>query len=55
MRMPTTSRRREDGAVAVEFALVFAFVLVPLLMGMIQYGWYLYSSQASASAGREAD
>jgi Flp pilus assembly protein TadG len=45
--------RRERGAVAVEFAVIFGFILVPLTMGMIDYGWYFYSSQVTGSATRE--
>ena len=37
MRMPTTTRRREDGVVAVEFALVFPF-LIMLMMGLFTGG-----------------
>ncbi len=47
-------RGNEDGAAAVEFALIFSLVLVPLLMGMLQYGWYFYSSQVTSSAARES-
>lgn len=54
MRLPSTRRRCEDGAAAVEFALVFCFILVPLLMGMLQYGWYFFSAQSASSAAREA-
>jgi Flp pilus assembly protein TadG len=56
MRMVTTTprRRQEGGAAAVEFALIFAFVLVPTVLGILQYGWYFYSSQVTSSATREA-
>ncbi len=55
MRVAAHPHRRadEDGAAAVEFALIFSLVLVPLLMGMMQYGWYFYSSQVTSSAARE--
>ena len=44
-------RRRDDGgAAAVEFALVACFVLVPLLMGLLQYGWYFYVSSTTSHA-----
>ncbi len=43
----------ESGASAIEFALVFSFVLVPLMMGLIEYGWYFYTSQVTASAARD--
>lgn len=55
MRVAPTHRRRDHrGAAAVEFALIFAFVLVPTVLGMLQYGWYFYSSQVTSSAAREA-
>ena len=55
MRLRLLSRRRrtQDGAAAVEFALVFAFVLVPTLMGMLQYGWYFYATQNASNGARE--
>lgn len=46
-------RRGDGGAVAVEFALVFCFVLVPTLMGMLQYGWFFYTSQVASNGARE--
>ncbi len=46
-------RRSDSGAAAVEFALIFALVLVPTLMGMLQYGWYFYSTQVTSSSARE--
>jgi Flp pilus assembly protein TadG len=45
--------RRERGAAAVEFALIFGFLLVPLTMGLLEYGWYFYTSQVTGSATRE--
>ena len=53
MRMPTTLRRREDGAVAVEFALVFPFLCL-ILFALIQYGLYFFSMQAGSAAARDA-
>ena len=50
---PPRRRAAEDGAAAVEFALIFSLVLVPLLLGMLQYGWYFYASQVTGSAARE--
>lgn len=47
------SRKGQDGASAVEFALVLMPLLV-LVFGILQYGWYLYSSQLGASTAREA-
>lgn len=43
-------RRRDDsGASAVEFALVLPILLI-LVFGIIQYGWYFYAMQAGTSA-----
>jgi Flp pilus assembly protein TadG len=48
-------RRDEGGAAAVEFALIAGVVLIPLLLGIIQYGWYFYiSSTASHAANNVA-
>ena len=48
------ARRRGDrGAVAVEFALVFPF-LVLIVFAIIQYGFYFWAMQGGASAAREA-
>ena len=47
-----TTLRREDGASAVEFALI----LIPLsllLLGTIQYAWYFFVMQSTSSAARE--
>lgn len=41
--------REDDGATAVEFALVVIPFLV-LVIGMIQYGWYFYVSQTTGGA-----
>lgn len=48
-----TARRDESGAAAAEFALIFP-VLILLILGMIQYGWFFYVSQSSSSGAREA-
>ena len=58
MRHPCRTRgsrrsRREGGAAAVEFALIFGFLLVPLTMGLLEYGWYFYTSQVTGSAARD--
>lgn len=36
---------RDRGAAAVEGALLTAFVLVPLLLGVMQYGFYFWKAQ----------
>lgn len=48
-----TARRRDDGAVAVEFALIAPLLLL-LVFGLIQYGFYFWSMQGGTSAAREA-
>lgn len=43
----------------MEFALVGCFVLVPLLLGLLQYGWYFYitstTSHAASSVARRLE
>ncbi len=46
------SRRRESGAAAVEFALV-SLLLITLLFGILQYGFYFWSRSAANAAVRE--
>ena len=49
-------RRRDflgdDGSVAVELGLLASFFLVPLLLGIIQYGLYFNATQSLAAATR---
>lgn len=53
MRAARMSRvHQEDGAAAVEFALV-AMVLLTLLIGIIQFAIYFWSYQVGAHAARE--
>lgn len=54
MRWP--SRRAADeekGAAAVEFALVLP-ILVALLLGIIQLGWYFFVANSASGSAREA-
>src|SRR5262245_45091121 len=51
--MRRSHRRKQRGAVAVEFALVLPLLLV-LVLGMMDYGWYFYCSLSSTNAAREA-
>lgn len=53
--MEGTRRKRdaEDGAVAVEFALVMLPVIV-LLLGMVQYGFYFWAMQGGSDIARSA-
>jgi Flp pilus assembly protein TadG len=44
------ARRDEGGAAAVEFALIAGVVLIPLLLGLIQFGWYFYISSTTSHA-----
>ena len=46
-------RRRERGAVSVELALMLAFLLVPLLAGVIDFGQILHAQSVVARAARE--
>ena len=46
-------RRDEGGSSAVEFALL-APILLTLVFGIIQYGWYFYAMQAGSSAVGDA-
>ena len=45
--------RRERGAAVVEFALVVPILLI-LVLGIIQYGWYFFAMQAGTSATSDA-
>lgn len=47
-------RHDDRGAQAVEFALIFVFALVPLLLGMIEFGSMMYSQITITQAAREA-
>lgn len=46
-------RRNERGAEAVEFALIMPILLL-LVFGIIQYGFYFWAMQGGAAAAREA-
>jgi Flp pilus assembly protein TadG len=53
VQMTRFRRRDQQGAAAVEFALIMPILLV-LLFGIIQYGWYFYAMQAGSSAVGDA-
>ncbi len=46
------SKRPEEGAAAVEFALILPIFSL-LLFGMVQYSMYFWSTQSAADAARE--
>ena len=46
-------QHRERGAAVVEFALIASLILLPLLLGIIQYSIYFYGYQAGANGARE--
>jgi Flp pilus assembly protein TadG len=43
-------RRAESGAAALEFGLIAGTIFLPLLLGLIQYGWYFYVAQTTGGA-----
>ena len=43
-------RRSQSGAAALEFGLIAGTILIPLLLGVIQYGWYFYVAQTTGGA-----
>jgi Flp pilus assembly protein TadG len=42
--------RTQSGAAALEFGLIVGTILIPLLLGVIQYGWYFYVAQTTGGA-----
>jgi Flp pilus assembly protein TadG len=44
------NRRAESGAAALEFGLIVGTIFIPLLLGVIQYGWYFYVAQTTGGA-----
>lgn len=51
MRRPR--QPRDEGASSVEFALVASFLLLPLLFGIIQYGFYFFQATAAEHVAQE--
>ena len=51
---PTRHRGRRGGSTLVETALCLAFVLLPLLLGGLQFGLVLTTTQALEQVSREA-
>src|SRR4051812_15361711 len=50
----TRRSRAQRGAVAVEFALVLLFLLLPLVFGIMQYGLYFWAFQGGSDVTRDA-
>jgi hypothetical protein len=53
MRKLRPRRRGEGGVAAVEFALVFTLIFLPLVLGSIDFGWYFFVSETVTNAARE--
>lgn len=49
MRTVRQEKNGEDGATAVEFALIMIPFII-LTFGMVQYGWYFYVAQTAGGA-----
>ncbi len=45
--------KRDRGAAAVEFALVFSLIFLPFVLGAIDIGYYFYLSEITTNAARE--
>lgn len=52
-RQPPARKYDEGGAAAVEFALILP-VLLLVLFGIVQYGYYFFAAQNGSSVAREA-
>lgn len=44
---------RDQGAAALEFALVLSFILIPMLLGLIEFGFAFQAQLAITHAARE--
>ena len=51
---PKGSRKRERGATIVEAAFVYSLILLPLLMGIMGFGHFLYAYHFVNHAAKEA-
>jgi len=49
-RAMSRDREAQSGAAALEFGLIAGTILIPLLLGVIQYGWYFYVAQTTGGA-----
>lgn len=45
-------RQRQRGATAIEFALVFAFFFMPLMIGMVDFSRWLFAVNSAVEATR---
>jgi Flp pilus assembly protein TadG len=52
VRKLASTRKRESGGAAVEFAIVFP-VFCAVLFGIVDYGWYFYQRSAVVNAVRD--
>ncbi|MCW2791794.1 MAG: hypothetical protein JWO76_892 [Nocardioides sp.] len=46
--------RDQRGVSVVEFALVFCFVVLPVLLGIVQYGYHYWALETASATAREA-
>lgn len=51
--MRRTTWRRDDGAAAVEFALVGSFLLIPIVLAILAFGFFFFSTTTVNSALRD--
>ena len=51
--MRRTGVRRDDGAAAVEFALVGSFLLIPIVLAILAFGFFFFSATTVNSAVRD--
>lgn len=47
--------RKYKGAIAIEFALVMTFILVPLFLGTFEFGRLIYQYNSLAKSVRDSE
>ena len=52
-RQPQGTQRKQAGSMAVELALLFVFILMPMLLGVVDFGQLLLAQAAVTRAARE--